>query len=1231
MAQHISIRIPWKDNGYTGLVCDKPCYNNACLRLKNIAENRDDAFEENLKGSPIAGHEQDIPCVAEGGVFMSPMSHKRVNIHPYKASNPETHGHFRETELVYPPYTLPARPFAWTMLRKGFERGDQNIRRLAERYHIDYRPEREPILKFDTNWVQDAQNQRAIFQSFYEHVTPNQSIVIPYAKQVPFIEDNKRVVMGIGYVTSITEPPEHNHTSEGNLRSILWETMIGHSIREDRKDGFLLPYREMMEYAETHPEFDLRTITVFAEDEFFEEFSYATEHLSYDAVISVLLQTIKVLNIIKNCIPGNWEECITWAQARLQEVWLDRGAFPGLGAMLCAVGFKYGLVLSLKIKNALHQADDAEAFLQQVILNPAAYLSTDMVASISRTEQRAFLSLSGERKQLFWLLACLSLNVEQANALFNGEYREKAEIFCSDGEIIDNPYVLYEKTRMCADEYKIAVRKVDMAVFPPLELRSVHPLPQPSALTSENDERRIRAIAVSILEEQAHNGHTVYPQNQLITQINDLPIEPECRVTRDILKSIQSFLSDELIFVECADDSVAYQLSRLAVIDDVIRKAAFKRKDAVRHVVVEDWKKLVDEAFGAYQNDEAERRAREEKSAILKMLAEARLSVLVGGAGTGKTTLLSLLCKSPQIRDGGVLLLAPTGKARVRMSQAMQRQGVPSKAKTVAQFLIQNGRFNYNTMCYQLSNIEAKDVPLTVIIDESSMLTEEMFGALMQALRKAQRIIFVGDPNQLPPIGAGRPFVDLVRFLKKDIPDFPRVGSNYGELTVTRRQKNPNGETRPDTALAEWYSNSDAELDDEIFVRLQANDCGENITFRGWSTPEELETLILQTVAEEAGMKDVNDLGGFNRSLGGTVGEYTYFNMGCAEKSESWQVLAPIRGMPHGVININHMIQGQYREDYISLAKEKDFWRKKIPSPFGPEGIVYGDKVINILNKKRTAYPNNGDAINYVANGEIGIAFANWVKKGDSTKVRNLKLSNLKVEFSSQQGFAYDYGGSDFGEESDAVLELAYALTVHKAQGSEFEKVILVISEPCGLLSKELLYTAITRQSKRLVILYNAEAYQLRNYASKEYSDIARRFTNLFEKPEIVVYKQRYYEASLIHKTLRGELVRSKSEVIIANMLYEADIPYEYEKELSLGKDGVRIPDFTIDDAESGKMIYWEHCGMMSDAHYRKRWEEKKALYAKHGIVEGENLIVSIEKDGFDSSEIKSLIEKYFG
>jgi len=81
MAQHLSIRIPWKDNGYDGLVCDKPCYNNACLRLANIANNRNDEREMEHAGCPMVGHEAELPCISEGGTFMSAVSHKRMTVH----------------------------------------------------------------------------------------------------------------------------------------------------------------------------------------------------------------------------------------------------------------------------------------------------------------------------------------------------------------------------------------------------------------------------------------------------------------------------------------------------------------------------------------------------------------------------------------------------------------------------------------------------------------------------------------------------------------------------------------------------------------------------------------------------------------------------------------------------------------------------------------------------------------------------------------------------------------------------------------------------------------------------------------------------------------------------------------------------------------------------------------------------------------------------------------------
>jgi hypothetical protein len=111
------------------------------------------------------------------------------------------------------------------------------------------------------------------------------------------------------------------------------------------------------------------------------------------------------------------------------------------------------------------------------------------------------------------------------------------------------------------------------------------------------------------------------------------------------------------------------------------------------------------------------------------------------------------------------------------------------------------------------------------------------------------------------------------------------------------------------------------------------------------------------------------------------------------------------------------------------------------------------------------------------------------------------------------------------------------------------------------------------------------------------------------------------------HKTARGEFVRSKSEVIIADALFYNNISFEYEKELWI--DGKRyLPDFTI--YVPGKQpIYWEHCGMMNDMGYRRRWEEKKADYALHGI-NGANLIVTYDDDNeaIDAQEVFTIIQK---
>ena len=242
----------------------------------------------------------------------------------------------------------------------------------------------------------------------------------------------------------------------------------------------------------------------------------------------------------------------------------------------------------------------------------------------------------------------------------------------------------------------------------------------------------------------------------------------------------------------------------------------------------------------------------------------------------------------------------------------------------------------------------------------------------------------------------------------------------------------------------------------------------------------------------------------------------------------------------------------------------------------------------------------------------------------------------MKVEFSSQPKFAYDFDGRDFKEEGEPRLELAYALTAHKAQGSEFGRVMLSLPNPCRLLSRELLYTALTRQRDRVVVLHQGARSEIRKFTSDEFSETARRLTNLFQKPSLIEYKGKFYEERLIHRTLRDDLVRSKSELTIADRLHSNKIDYLYEEPLTLnGK--TRYPDFTIEDSESGKKVYWEHCGMLMDPQYKERWERKLNWYRENGVLpwkegEGANgtLVITRDSDkgGISSKEIDDLIKR---
>ena len=355
MAQHISVRVPWHDNNWNGSVCNQPVCNSSCLRLANIYENRNDNVENSLCGKCMAGHEAELPCIDESSAFMSPDELVKTTIHPYKKYYSPLHQHFLETEVTYPAYSFVAKPFAWMM--------KERMETICKDYGIAYDAKKEPILLWNTSWVQEASNQRAIFDYFYGDVLPNESLCIAYVKQVPFIEDSRRVVVAMGHVKNIIPAVEHNHTDEGSLRSMTWETMICHSIREEHKDGFVIPYKEMMEYAEKHPEFDMADITVFAPEDSFEQFSYATEHIEYDTVIDVILSCIKAFEIINNCLDEDYSNVLEWLNYQLAVAVLEQEALNG-----------HTIVPRNLLVNKVNE----------LILEPACHVTTDIIKAIHK-------------------------------------------------------------------------------------------------------------------------------------------------------------------------------------------------------------------------------------------------------------------------------------------------------------------------------------------------------------------------------------------------------------------------------------------------------------------------------------------------------------------------------------------------------------------------------------------------------------------------------------------------------------------------------------------------------------------------------------------------------------------------------------------------------------------------------------------------------------------------------
>lgn len=1260
MVRNLSVRVPWHDRAWDGHVCNSPLANSSCLALKLVAEKRNDATEEAIAGEAFETLPADRipPCLRTSASFLSPHSYSYESVMSYSTWSKD-HAHIQPRPVHIPAWGLLSIPYRWMLKEGGF--------RIAKELELDAHSEREPNSPSwlaHTSWIQGIANQEVLLKAFaaplVEEGSPDAkragvaSLVLFYATRTPLCDDERRVILGgalLGKKHELMEYPCKN-AAKSALKTMVWERPMQHTLRPARgggfKGGFVMPYHALLEELERRPELKPRDYIAFAPDDARIQFSYGSEHVSHGTTAAALIAARNALERSADVLAGPWDQYIRWIDERLSSLWRLQGPAPGLGVVLSALhsGFN-GTLFAMALADEMQVNADPWPVIDSIFSDKRKPpVGAPAVTAMLR---KRWDRLKSEPAQIDFLklLARLELTREQA---------ERALTMDAD-RVLSNPYLLFENDRGAVDPISFGV--VDRGLYPGKEVSVAHPLPLKCnpQLAEYDNQYRLRAASVEILENCTQDGHTFLPIDNVREASDELSVVHNIPLDADTVDICRDDFAPTVAVIG-KGKTLAVQLDRYVAIGKLLTSAVADRLRNTPKPVTVDWRGLVDDKFGGVDKaDLDEERARGEKATALESLANSRIGVLIGPAGTGKTTVIELLLKRTEIVGSRALLLAPTGKARVRLGQATGQQ---SNVQTVAQFLL-GSRFDADTGRYYMNAEAPKSEATMCIVDESSMLTEDMLAAVVDAIPVSCRLILVGDPYQLPPIGAGCPFVDIIEYLER-----VHKGKGLAALNTPRRQdKAGAGESkeltpvlaRSDVQLAAIFSGRELPPgEDEIVVGAIEGRDDETVRYRRWENTGELPELLESALAEEFGCAKDDLVTELEISLGATRNAKGYLNFSqqCSEATANWQILNVNRNGPGGSIFLNRRIKDRLRSDRLRDAVESN----KIPGyrdwmrfikPRGTEQIVYGDKVICVRNHRRMPYiyaTKDNREREFLANGEIGMVTGQmtWGKS---------KPSFTHIEFAGREDRNYSFTRSSFSEDGQPYLELAYSITVHKAQGSEFGIVMLILPSYSRLVSREMLYTALTRQKRRIWILHQGpfeKFLSLRQYA---FSDIAGRFTNLLRTPNLQAPRlaedvpvglkgsQRgFLEERLIHRTLRGEMVRSKNELVIANILFALErdgyLIYQVEPRLPFDDGKGRWADFLVE--ANGESWYWEHCGKMDDEHYRRRWDRKLKLYGANGFTEYSStnpqgrLIVTQDgpEQGLDSRAIEDLAWSLF-
>jgi exodeoxyribonuclease V alpha subunit len=1179
MTTHLSARLAWHDRGWDGHVCDNPHLNSSCV----IAEYIRDHFREikdparNAERAVSGQHFAELtgglpPCSRDPGAF-APRGYTLTHHDPLDFRNLPSVAE----ELA--PYTFCPSPYRWMR--------EESFRDVCDAEGLSIRGPDDPKKK--AGWVYEPDRQRALLQHFWGKLEPHRSLVLFYCNRGnPLDDEAARIIVGAGRIVEVGQQLYFGKTKNYPDQYPVWSRRITHAFP---KEGFRLPYQEYLRAG-----YDPQAIICRVPAGSLLDFSYVAEHVSDDRAVGVLERLIQSVIAVRDerKIAGEWDRHLKWLNDVLSEVWVGRGAFPGLGSVLQSLGMQRGTALHRALAPRERRGQNIWEYVKAVLEGRQELEEAEYRSAIGAARER-WNEVPPSRRDLLASLVRFELTPDQVARVSNPDKRERAGIGASEAEIVANPYLLSEQDQGDSESNPIAVETIDRGMRPEGDAALFTSADERPA---QDDSRRVRAVATAVLKEAAQAGDALLPLSEAIDRIaRYFPERRACQPDRDVLTAQSDFYNEALSLLPDGDPPTL-ALKEIAEAEKQVRDTFERRVVRSNPPVREgfDWAPILEAKLGdkaSAMDGDAEARARAEKTAALNILCERRLSALVGRAGTGKTSVLEVFLAGLEQLEGkqSVLLLAPTGKARVRLSNTTHRN-----ASTIHQLLLRRNWLRPETFTIKHSGGTRESAP-TVIVDEASMLPIDLLAALFRAvdLNMVKRLIFVGDPNQLPPIGPGRPFVDLVAWLEAD----PNRAGCIARLT--ERARHEDRESRA-LRLADGYLRDDPPPgDDEFLSEVARGTSAGDLEVHFWRDAEELEkrldTSMVANLELDAGGKAYEE---FNRSLG--IPEKAW------QKAEQWQILSPTRNQPFGTSEINRRIQQTYKGGLITWSQ-----RHK-PRPFGDEEIVATDKVIQIFNRSMKGWPQ-GQGLDYVANGEIGI-----VARTTSTA----KGEWLDVAFSSQADVTYRYFRSQINEN----LELAYALSVHKAQGSDFDIVFFILPQAAATLSRELIYTALTRFRKKLVLLVEKDTAALEMLRRPEKSATLLRNSNLFQleiRPEDVA---RPFAANLIHRTAENVLVRSKSEVVVADILSKLGVSYEYEKRLESQKNpkDFRLPDFTV--SYEGDVFYWEHLGMLSVPSYAESWKRKEAWYRANGFAD--QLITSEDRPdgGIDAAEIERIARK---